>query len=157
VTDSTQSPQDAPGLCPACGEPFVPDPESPDEEGPCPHCRHPVWFVRKPLDDAVVLTFLTGLISGSESLGRLDEVTAAVAKAPRIVVDLSRMRFISSMFLGMLVALHRRVVAAQGALRLCGLRSGEREVFKATRLDTVFDIREDEPSALASFSVQDEG
>lgn len=151
MTDPAQSPQDAPSLCPACGEPFVPDPSSPEEEGPCPHCRRPVWFVRKPLNETIVLTFLTGLVSGSESLGRLDEVTAAVGSASRIVVDLSRMRFISSMFLGMLVALHRRVVAAQGALRLCGLRSGEREVFKATRLDTVFDIREDEASALASF------
>ncbi len=151
MTDSAQSPQDVSDLCPACGEPFVPDPSAPDEEGPCPHCRHPVWFLRKPRDEAVVLTFLTGLISGSESLGRLDEVTSAVGNAPRIVIDLSRMRFISSMFLGMLVALHRRVVAAQGAMRLCGLRSGEREVFRATKLDTVFDIREDEPSALASF------
>jgi anti-sigma B factor antagonist len=151
VTDPAQSPQDAPSLCPACGTPFAGDPSSPEEEGPCPHCRRPVWFVRKPLNETVVLTFLTGLVSGSESLGRLDEVTSAVGSASRIVVDLSRMRFISSMFLGMLVALHRRVVAAQGALRLCGLRSGEREVFKATRLDTVFDIREDEASALASF------
>ena len=151
MTDSAELSQLAPGLCPACGKPFVPDPESPDEEGLCPHCRHPVWFVCKPSDKAVVLTFLTGLVSGSESLGRLDEVTSAVGSSSRIVVDLSRMRFISSMFLGMLVALHRRVVAAQGAMRLCGLRSGEREVFKATRLDTVFDIREDEPSALASF------
>jgi anti-sigma B factor antagonist len=151
VADPAQSPQDAPSLCPACGEPFVPDPSSPEEEGPCPYCRRPVWFVRKPLNEAIVLTFLTGLVSGSESLGRLDEVTSAVGNASRIVVDLSRMRFISSMFLGMLVALHRRVVAAQGALRLCGLRSGEQEVFRATRLDTVFDIREDEASALASF------
>jgi anti-sigma B factor antagonist len=151
VTESTQPVQDAPNLCPACGEPFVPDPASPEEEGPCPHCRHAVWFLRRPRDEAVVLTFLTGLVSGSESLGRLDEVTSAIGSTSRIVVDLSQMRFISSMFLGMLVALHRRVVAAKGALRLCGLRAGEREVFRATRLDTVFDIREDEASAMASF------
>ena len=151
MTESPQPVQDAPNLCPACGEPFVPDPASPEEEGPCPHCRHPVWFVRRARDEAVVLTFLTGLVSGSESLGRLDEVTAAMGNAPRVVVNLSQMRFISSMFLGMLVALNRRIVAAKAALRLCGLRPGEREVFRATRLDTVFDIREDEPSALASF------
>jgi anti-anti-sigma regulatory factor len=55
------------------------------------------------------------------------------------------------MFLGMLVALHRKVVAAQGKLKLFGVSAGQRPVFSATKLDTVLDIHADEQSALASF------
>jgi anti-anti-sigma factor len=98
-----------------------------------------------------VLIFLPGLISGSESLPRIDEVTSAIGSASRIAVDLSRLRVITSMFLGMLVSLQRSVVAAEGALRLFGVSPGQREVFRATKLDTVFRIYGDEPSALASF------
>jgi anti-anti-sigma regulatory factor len=122
-----------------------------DEDAPCPNCGRLLWFVRKPHDEVAILVFLPGLISGSESLPRVDEVVEAIAGASRVAADLSRLRVITSMFLGMLVSLQRKVVAAQGKLKLFGVSPGQRPVFSSTKLDTVLDIHADEQSALASF------
>ena len=110
-----------------------------------------MWFVRRSVDGVVVLTFLPGLVTGSEGLQRIDEVVSAFGGSSRVVVNLSRLRFVSSMFLGMLVVLHKRVVLVKGELKICGIQPEASVVFKITRLDKVFDIRDDEQSALASF------
>jgi anti-sigma B factor antagonist len=70
-----------------------------------------------------------------------------------LVLNLSRMRVVSSMLLGMLVVLYRRMLAANGAVKLCGLRADTRDVFRTTKLDRVFEIYEDEQTALNSFSL----
>jgi len=137
--------------CPFCGTASVVDLAMIDEDAPCPNCGRLLWFVRKPHDEVAILVFLPGLISGSESLPRVDEVVSAVAGAPRVAADLSRLRVVTSMFLGMLVSLQRKVAAAQGKLKIFGVPPGQRSVFAATRLDTVLDIHPDEATALASF------
>jgi anti-anti-sigma factor len=97
------------------------------------------------------LTFLPGLMSGSEAMDRVNQVKEAVAASSRLILDLSRMRLVSSMFLGMLVALHRGIMAVNAAVKLCGLQPFVLDVFESTKLDTVFDICGDEQSALNSF------
>ena len=137
--------------CPFCGAASAVDLSKIDEDSPCPNCGRILWFVRKPHDEVAILIFLPGLVSGSESLPRLDEVLSVVAGVPRVAVDLSRLRVITSMFLGMLVSLQRKLTAAQGKLKVFGVPAGQRSVFVSTRLDTVLDIHPDEASALASF------
>jgi len=126
-------------------------PSDPAGDAPCPGCGNLLWFLRKPVGEAVVLTFLPGLMVGSEALQRINEVTAAAGDLSRVVLDFRCLRFITSLFLGMLVTLHRRAVVAGGTLKLCGLRPEIREVFQATKLDAVFAIYDDQQSALASF------
>ncbi len=151
MAEALDSPHSVPNVCPFCGARSVVDLSKAEEDAPCPSCGRLLWFVRKPLDEVAVLIFLPGLISGSESLSRVDEVISAIASASRVAVDLSRLRLITSTFLGMLVSLQRNVVSAQGTLKLFGMSSGQREVFRTTKLDTVFDIHGDEQRALASF------
>jgi len=151
VVDASQSPQDVPNACPFCGARSVVDFSRAEEDMPCPSCARHLWFVRQPMDDVAVLIFLPGLMSGAESLPRVDEVVSAVAGSSRVAVDVSRLRVISSVFLGMLVSLQRRLKAAQAALRVFGVTPGHREVFRATNLDTVLSLHEDQQSALASF------
>ena len=146
MADASQSPQGVPNACPYCGARSVVDLSHAEEDTPCPGCGRLLWFVRKPMDEVAVLIFLPGLASGSESLP-VDEVISAAAGASRIAVDVSRLRVMTSMFLGMLVSLQRNVVAAQGTLRIFGVSSGHREVFRTTKLDTVFNIHGDEQSA----------
>lgn len=71
--------------------------------------------------------------------------------APRLVVDLAGVSFLDSSGLGALVAVLRRVVQAEGDLRLAGPSSGVRSLFELTRLDRVFDIHPDAGSAVSSF------
>ncbi len=137
--------------CPQCGQPVTIQASGPAEEFPCPHCGHLLWFLGKRLDGVVILTFLPGLITGQESIERVDEVVAATGDAPRVLLDFSLLRFLSSLFLGMLIRLHLRMASAQRALKVCGLRSEAREVFRVTRLDQVFDLCTDQQSALDSF------
>jgi anti-anti-sigma factor len=138
-----------PDHCPFCGNVVIVGPAShPARDAPCPHCGKLLWFVRKTVGDVVILTFLPGLMSGGESVLRVDEVSLALGDSTRIVLNLAQLPFISSVFLGMLVALRKRVLAANGVLRLCGLQRQTMAAFTITKLDTLFDLFIDEKGAL---------
>ena len=146
----SRTPEGVPNCCPACGGEVHLDPSSPLGDVPCPHCGHLLWFLKKSIDDVVILTFLPGLTSGSESFERVDEVSSMLGASPRLILNLFHLRIVSSMFLGMLVVLHRRVLTANGTLKLCGLRPEAAAAFKVTRLDMIFDIHDDEQDAMES-------
>jgi anti-anti-sigma factor len=148
---SSQIADGAAERCPACGTEVASELLDSAGDMPCPHCRRLLWFLRKCHNGVVILTFLPGLMSGSEAVERVQEVQEAVANSSRLILNLSRMRLMSSMFLGMLVVLYRRMVALKGTVKLCGLHADTLDVFQATRLDKVFDICKDERTALNSF------
>ncbi len=139
-----------PNQCPACGKEVILGTGEIVGETPCLSCGRWLWFVRRTVGDVALLTFLPGLIVGSESAGRVDEVLAAVGDCSGLILDVSRLRLTSSVFLGMLVALHRTWQPLHGRLKVCGLGRNSREAFKATHLEVLFDIYEDEQAALAS-------
>jgi anti-anti-sigma factor len=121
-------------------------------DAPCLGCGRLLWFLRKPVGDVTVLRFLPGLIAGSDCLGRVDEVMAAAGMPPRLVVDLAHLRFISSLFLALMVQLHVKVLAAGGTMKICGLNIINIGIIRLTYLDALFSTYDDELSALASFS-----
>jgi anti-sigma B factor antagonist len=143
--------ENAPNCCPACGNELTIQPSSRAEDSPCPHCGRPVWFLRQSVDGITVLSFLPGQICEWESVDRVDDVIAAIGNSQRVIVNLSRLRSVSAAILGMLVRLHRRLVSAQAALKICGLRRESLEVFKMTKLDKVLSIHYNEQNALKSF------
>jgi anti-anti-sigma factor len=118
---------------------------------PCTRCGQLLWFVRKPLGEAVILTFFPGPIVALDSITRVKLVASAAGDLSRVVVNLSHLLFIPTVFLGMLVAIHRRVGEAGGELRLYGLHPRVLATFKATNVDRMFNIYDSEQSALASF------
>jgi anti-sigma B factor antagonist len=107
--------------------------------------------VRKRVGGVAVLTFLPGLLSGSESEGRLEEVVSATDGLTRVVLNLSHLRFVSSLFLGMMVGLHRKLAAIAGSLKVCGLNERSSEAFRTARLDRLIELYDDEPTAIARF------
>ena len=151
MADASGSAQGLPVTCPYCGAGSTIDLPGAEEDTPCAGCGRLLWFVRKPKDEVAVLIFLPGLISGSESLPRVNEVTSVMRDASRIALDLSRLRVMTSMFLGMLVSLQKTVAGTGGTLRLFGVSPGQREIFRTTKLDALFSIHADEASAMASF------
>ena len=62
--------------------------------------------------------------------------------AVSLVLDLSRLEFLDSTGLGVLVGAQKRLVQGQGELILRSPRSGARKVFEITGLDKVFTIEE---------------
>ena len=74
-----------------------------------------------------------------------DQLAAVVPSnaATALVLDFSNVEMISSSMLGKLIPLQRRVDAQQGHLRLCGMTSTVRSVFRSTNLDRLFKIDRD--------------
>lgn len=69
----------------------------------------------------------------------------------RIVLDFSNVEYLSSAALGKLITLNNKAKQAKGKLRLCGIRPDIYEVFAITKLNTVFDIKDDREQALEGF------
>jgi anti-anti-sigma regulatory factor len=67
------------------------------------------------------------------------------------VANLSHFEAIPSVLLGRVLRLHRVLDKAGGRLKLCSLSPKVRIALEATNLEGVFDICDNEASALASF------
>lgn len=71
-------------------------------------------------------------------------------QSPRMVLDLSGVKFVDSVALGTLVVLLRRVKQADGRLALVGLGGHVLKVMQVTGLQKVFEMYADLPAALAA-------
>ncbi|CAN5596967.1 STAS domain-containing protein [soil metagenome] len=70
------------------------------------------------------------------------------AKPPLLVVDLSKVSYIDSSGLAVLIEAMQNVGSYGGKFALCGLQDGVRPIFEIARLDQVFRIFPDAASAL---------
>lgn len=69
----------------------------------------------------------------------------------KIVLDFSNVEYLSSAALGKLITMDKKVKSAGGKLRFCTIRADILEVFKITRLDKLFTIKENREKALEGF------
>ena len=69
----------------------------------------------------------------------------------KIILDFSNVEYLSSAALGKLITMDKKVKSSGGKLRLCTIRPDIYEVFAITRLNKLFDIRDDQQAALAGF------
>src|SRR4051794_7890486 len=88
-------------------------------------------------DGVLIITVAVARLSSyelAEAFGRelLDAVSGKAA--PKVVVDLSKLTYLSSVGYGPLITLRSRVRESGGRLILCGLSGVVKEVFEATRL-----------------------
>ena len=66
----------------------------------------------------------------------------------KIVLDFSNVEYLSSAALGKLITMDKKVKGAKGKLRLCSVRPDIYEVFAITKLNKLFDMRENQEQAL---------
>ena len=69
----------------------------------------------------------------------------------KLLLDFQNVQDISSLAIGMLVILNKKIRAAGGKLVLCRMDPELRQVMAITQLDTLFVIRGDEREALEAF------
>ncbi|MDZ4820399.1 MAG: STAS domain-containing protein [Planctomycetota bacterium] len=69
----------------------------------------------------------------------------------RLLLNFFNVEFLSSAALGKLITLDKKVKAHNGKLKLSNIRPEIYEVFAITKLNKLFDIKEDEADALAAF------
>ena len=104
--------------------------------------------------DGVTILDLSGRITLGEGSGTLrDAVRDIVAKgSKKILLNLADVNYIDSSGLGELVAAYTAVKNSGGELKLVNLTKKVSDLLVITKLATVFDAKDDEASAVASFS-----
>ena len=69
----------------------------------------------------------------------------------KLLLNFVSVEFLSSAALGKLITLDKKVKARGGRLKLSNIRPEIYEVFAITKLNKLFDIKDDEADALAAF------
>jgi anti-anti-sigma factor len=106
----------------------------------------PQRFRLESLNGTTVVTWTESKIV-PEASGSLDQLVGG----ERLLLDLGEVRFLSSNALALLVSLKKRVEAAGGRLRLCGLDPDLIALLHLTKLDKLLDVFETRQEALQGF------
>jgi anti-sigma B factor antagonist len=101
----------------------------------------------------VTIVDITGRITLGDETGQLrDAVRQLIAEGKKkIVLNLANVDYIDSSGVGELVSSFTTVRNSGGELKLLGLSKKVRDILQVTKLYTVFDIKEDEFTAVKSF------
>ncbi len=104
--------------------------------------------------DGVTILDLSGRITlGEGSVTIRDAVRDVLAKGSKnIVLNLADVSYIDSSGLGELVSAYTSVKNSGGELKLLNLTSKVHDLLQITKLYTVFDVKDDEASAIAAFA-----
>lgn len=103
--------------------------------------------------DGVTILELSGRITlGEGSVQLRDAIRDLIAKGQRrILLDLGEVNYIDSSGLGELVSAYTSAKNQGASLKLLKLTKKVHDLLQLTKLYTVFDIYDDEASAVASF------
>jgi len=88
---------------------------------------------------------------GIQELGQELFQLVEVENCKKMVLNFSHVDFLSSAALGKLITLDKKMKGKSGALKFCNIRPEIYEVFAITRLNRLFDIKDEEADALAAF------
>ena len=102
----------------------------------------------------VTIVDLSGKITlGEGGVTLREEVRKLLAAgSKKILLNLAEVNYIDSSGLGELVSAYTAVKNAGGELKLINLTSKVRDLLVITKLVTVFDVKDDEASAVSSFA-----
>lgn len=88
----------------------------------------------------------------ASNAGELKRDMAPILEAnARLVIDLTRLRFVDSSGLGAMLSCLRHVSARGGDLKLCGLSRQVRAAFELVRMHRIFDIFPTREEAVRAF------
>ena len=106
-------------------------------------------------DSGVTVIEISGRLTLGEVATRVtDEVRRLLAEGKkRLLIDLAGLTNMDSSGLGLLVSAYATVNREGGQLRLSNLTSRIKDLLLVTKLYAVLDVYEDEPAALASFTL----
>jgi anti-sigma B factor antagonist len=116
-------------------------------------------FVRRRLElkdigDVTVATFTDHYLLDAQNLQIIGEQLFSLVDEMgrrKLLLSFGNVQDVSSLALGMLVTLHKKIQAAGGKLVLCRIDPQIGEVMALTKLDEMFVIRGEEQEALAAF------
>jgi anti-sigma B factor antagonist len=114
-------------------------------------------FKIKTVEDVTLAFFVARRLVDEEDIeatfGQLQRL-ADGSEAGKVVLNFRKVEFLSSAVLGRLIKLHKELQSTGGRLILCRIAPAILEVFRITKLDKVFNIKEDTGAALRAFGVR---
>ena len=104
--------------------------------------------------DGVTILDLSGRITlGEGSVQLRDAIRDLLAKGSKLILlNLADVNYIDSSGIGELVSAYTTVRNQGGELKLLNLTKKVHDLLQITKLYTVFDVKDDEASAVASFA-----
>jgi anti-sigma B factor antagonist len=104
------------------------------------------------VDGVTVLDVSGEMYGGPENMELVNTVTElAEEKKLDLLINLSKVKWISSTGLGILVSARSRFAKEGGVVKLCHPNSRVLDILTVTRLTMIFDVFPNEAEALASF------
>jgi len=102
-----------------------------------------------------VLEVKGSLVGGEET----DELRNAVADfieqgTKNLIIDLSKVTYLNSTAIGVLVSAHTTFSRNKGHVKLCGINKNINNIFVITKLTLVFDVAETKEDAAKSFGAE---
>jgi anti-sigma B factor antagonist len=79
------------------------------------------------------------------------DIAPVVQKNAKLVLDLSRLRFVDSSGLGAMLSCLRQLSAKNGDLKLCGMSKQVRALFELVRMHRIFEIYGTKEEAIHAF------
>jgi anti-sigma B factor antagonist len=90
----------------------------------------------------------------ASNAGELKRDMASILEShAKVVIDLSRLRFVDSSGLGAMLSCLRQLSAKGGDLKLCGMSKQVRATFELVRMHRIFDIFGTREEAVRAFPV----
>ena len=110
-------------------------------------------FTTRQVDGVTILDLSGRITLGEGSVTLRDAVKDALSKGSKnILLNLGEVDYIDSSGLGELVSAYTTVRNQGGELKLLNLTKKVHDLLQITRLYTVFDVKDDEATAIASFT-----
>ncbi|GAB5496189.1 MAG: hypothetical protein Phyf2KO_12690 [Phycisphaerales bacterium] len=111
------------------------------------------FLATEPSGKAVLAQILCEHIGERETQIIQDELTAAAEPVGwRVAIDMSKVTFLPSAGLGMLVAIHNNAKSSKGKVAVFGVADDLLNMLKITHLDKLFQIKPDREAALKAVS-----
>jgi anti-sigma B factor antagonist len=112
----------------------------------------PLEMREKEVDGIVILELHGRLVAGPESADFRRKTTELISTGHKsIILDMKHLGFIDSTGLGTLVVAHTQLQKADGSVKLLNVSKRHIELLILTKLSTVFEMFDDEQTAINSF------
>jgi anti-sigma B factor antagonist len=112
----------------------------------------PLEVREKEADGIVILELQGRLVAGPESGDFRSKMTELISKGrTSVILDMKHLGFIDSTGLGTLVVAHTQLQKTGGSVKLLNVSKRHLELMILTKLSTVFEMFDDEQTAINSF------
>jgi anti-sigma B factor antagonist len=102
-------------------------------------------------DDVAVVTLPVAELDAANTAEFKRDIAPVLDAHSKVVLDLTRLRFIDSSGLGAFISCLRKLNEKRGDLKLCGMSKQVRAVFEMVRMQRILDILGTREEAIRAF------